>query len=256
MPSTRPDSPAGDDRALALERALGLLEQHPVAAAFGLVGDRHGPARRSTGSVTSANASARRPVRPVARRRPMHVRPVAELVDRPLHLLAHLRADVRVVADDVGDGLHRDAGVLRHVLKPDPPSASSRVLMRLPAGVTLQRTACGHVRVDTAVQRCNIRRTCQRCNPAPAPPVMRASSEGSRERLTQGRESHEEAIRRTRDRSGGHRGPRARADGLRTAPDRAAAETSPSRRLHRPEGHHHASGTAGRAAQPPCSCRS
>ena len=34
MPSTRPDSPARDHGALALERALGLLEEHPVAAAF------------------------------------------------------------------------------------------------------------------------------------------------------------------------------------------------------------------------------
>ena len=109
---------AGDHRAFAFEGAVGLLQQEPKTA----------PGRSSAddacelGEVREADVGERKSEQPgLSGRQPptQRVRPVAELIDRPLHPCPHRVADVRVVMHHVGHGLHRDPCHPSDILKPN-----------------------------------------------------------------------------------------------------------------------------------------
>ena len=95
-----------------------------VAVPAGRLVDAEQPAGRAAqGRADHEHADG---VGPLAGQRPGgHVRPVAQLLDRRVDLVAHVRTDVRGVVDDPGDGLLGDAGALGHVDHDHPPSGGT-----------------------------------------------------------------------------------------------------------------------------------
>jgi len=111
---------------------LGLVDQHRDAAPFRRPADRGrdlGEVRRrhlGHGECDEVRAA-------LAQRPGGHVRPIAQLGDRPFDLAPGRLGDVRVGVDHVRDRLDRYAGSFRHILQPCrrhrslPPSPSDRV---------------------------------------------------------------------------------------------------------------------------------
>ena len=104
-----------DDGALGLDVVERLLDEDAIAAATRLLADVPGELRE----VELVDLGDRERDHPGLAGRESagrQVGPVAELVDRRLHPIAHRDRDVLVVVHDVRDRLHRDAGEIRHVL--------------------------------------------------------------------------------------------------------------------------------------------
>ncbi len=116
-----PESLAGQRREFAFAGRAGLVDDDPHAVHFGRPDDRVG----EFGEVVLAKFRDRQTDDPGlagTQATSGEVRAVVELRDRGEHALAGRRTHVRVVIDDVGHRLDRDAGDAGDVMRASTPS--------------------------------------------------------------------------------------------------------------------------------------